>query len=742
MAQLLPYVADRPKIATNVAGLATVRGLRDGDAVQTLGYYASGDGGGNLYTYDADSAATVDGGFVIDGPGSVGRFLAVDTTVANVLQFGATGDGVTNDATAFAAALQAAHDEGVRLTYGDGSFLIATAITLDVTSDVSIEGTGVGEILVGGGRDLTFQGAEQASTTLAANLDFGATTVEVADATGIAAGQLMWFRSTTPVDQLYDYPKRMAMKIVAVSGTTVTLAEPANIHWTTAETPQITTHSPGRVLANNLRIRGGNTSQGRLVLINLQDFQLRNLESRAYSLSTDCVIISACVDGLIDGMYAVNGRYNTVVNSGSRNIVVRNVVSRDAGDLLDGASWAYNILVENWQGYNMKSAFAPHPMFEMHYHNCTVRLEDGAGSGVDMRTLGGSVRNCEVIANGSLGTSIYGVQPYADYEYLRNEHELRYENVVGQTISLGGGDARKVTVRDCHVGTIAINGVSASVEEIDIDAHSTVAQRMDLRRIKVTSPQFLTWAVMTDDYASTGVIKTITAATNANPCVITAVEHGFSDGEFVRIDGVAGMVELNKRVFVVANKTTDTFELAGEDSSGHSAYTSGGKATEHIEAKTFDPQLVCGAKWSPNLHFRAVLRNTDIQAGATTVTIPCRIINVFSTNLFRGHMGELRVEAYSPTAGKAASRYFVNSYTAPGITTKQDVFPPTGDLTCVIANLSQHYQTEVEAEGGSVNDANSGQFYFAFDVVITLDATTDRLPYVALEYEEVAFDPD
>jgi hypothetical protein len=105
-------------------------------------------------------------------------------------------------------------------------------------------------------------------------------------------------------------------------------------------------------------------------------------------------------------------------------------------------------------------------------------------------------------------------------------------------------------------------------------------------------------------------------------------------------------------------------------------------------------------------------------------------------------MGELRVEAYSPTAGKAASRYFVNSYTAPGITTKQDVFPPTGDLTCVIANLSQHYQTEVEAEGGSVNDANSGQFYFAFDVVITLDATTDRLPYVALEYEEVAFDPD
>jgi len=73
-----------------------------------------------------------------------------------------------------------------------------------------------------------------------------------------------------------------------------------------------------------------------------------------------------------------------------------------------------------------------------------------------------------------------------------------------------------------------------------------------------------------------GVTKTITGATAANPVVITAVAHGLSNNDVVFISGVAGMTQLNNRVFTVANKTADTFELSGEDGSSHSAYTSGG----------------------------------------------------------------------------------------------------------------------------------------------------------------------
>jgi len=75
-----------------------------------------------------------------------------------------------------------------------------------------------------------------------------------------------------------------------------------------------------------------------------------------------------------------------------------------------------------------------------------------------------------------------------------------------------------------------------------------------------------------------GIVSTValTAATQANPCVITSNSHALNNGDTIHIAAVVGMTELNDRRFVVANKTTNTFELRGEDSTGHTAYTSGG----------------------------------------------------------------------------------------------------------------------------------------------------------------------
>ena len=77
--------------------------------------------------------------------------------------------------------------------------------------------------------------------------------------------------------------------------------------------------------------------------------------------------------------------------------------------------------------------------------------------------------------------------------------------------------------------------------------------------------------------------KTISGATQANPCVVTATSHGYSNGDFIYIDAVVGMTELNGRRYKVANKTTNTFELQDEDgtninSSGFTSYGSAGTA--------------------------------------------------------------------------------------------------------------------------------------------------------------------
>ncbi|MCH8092305.1 MAG: hypothetical protein IIC57_08155, partial [Proteobacteria bacterium] len=80
--------------------------------------------------------------------------------------------------------------------------------------------------------------------------------------------------------------------------------------------------------------------------------------------------------------------------------------------------------------------------------------------------------------------------------------------------------------------------------------------------------------------------KTISGATQADPVVVTATAHGFSDGDTVRIARVVGMTELNGNAYTVANKTANTFELSGVDGTGFTAYSSGGEARLEVTSVT------------------------------------------------------------------------------------------------------------------------------------------------------------
>ena len=96
--------------------------------------------------------------------------------------------------------------------------------------------------------------------------------------------------------------------------------------------------------------------------------------------------------------------------------------------------------------------------------------------------------------------------------------------------------------------------------------------------------------------------KTISGLTAANPGVVTATAHGYSNGDHVWINSVAGMTEVNGRRFTVANKTTNTFELSGINSSSYTAYSSSGTAekvyeisTSYTAAQVFDLQFTQSA---------------------------------------------------------------------------------------------------------------------------------------------------
>ena len=66
--------------------------------------------------------------------------------------------------------------------------------------------------------------------------------------------------------------------------------------------------------------------------------------------------------------------------------------------------------------------------------------------------------------------------------------------------------------------------------------------------------------------------KTISAITKANPGVVTASSHGYSNGDYVILAGIVGMTELNNRQFKVASVSTHTFAL--QDMDGNNFNTS------------------------------------------------------------------------------------------------------------------------------------------------------------------------
>ena len=88
--------------------------------------------------------------------------------------------------------------------------------------------------------------------------------------------------------------------------------------------------------------------------------------------------------------------------------------------------------------------------------------------------------------------------------------------------------------------------------------------------------------------------KTISGATKANPCVITATSHGYSNGDEVYITSVVGMTELNGKYYKIKNKATNTFELTDIDdvninSSAFTTYGSAGTAARvYTIATTFE----------------------------------------------------------------------------------------------------------------------------------------------------------
>jgi len=76
-----------------------------------------------------------------------------------------------------------------------------------------------------------------------------------------------------------------------------------------------------------------------------------------------------------------------------------------------------------------------------------------------------------------------------------------------------------------------------------------------------------------------GAGGSITGSTQSDPCQITSPAHGLQTGSIITISNVGGMTQLNGNTYTVTVVNANIFTLNGIDSTGFTAYTSGGNWT-------------------------------------------------------------------------------------------------------------------------------------------------------------------
>jgi hypothetical protein len=165
---------------------------------------------------------------------------------------------------------------------------------------------------------------------------------------------------------------------------------------------------------------------------------------------------------------------------------------------------------------------------------------------------------------------------------------------------------------------------------------------------------------------------TISGATQANPGVITDVGHGYSTGDWVFINAIAGMTQLNGNYYIVVKTGANTYTLTdlngnAINTTGFGAYISGGTAqrvytlaSPYITADLFPNPLtgnpgikfvqdvtsliICHPSYSPHVLSITSATNwslTAITFGSTVVTPTDISVSTTSTSGFGWNYGYL-----------------------------------------------------------------------------------------------------
>ncbi|NLR81033.1 right-handed parallel beta-helix repeat-containing protein [Chitinophaga eiseniae] len=144
-------------IIQSISSLSTTPGTVN-DVAEVLGYYTKGDGGGGSFYWSATSPVAPNGGTVFSANGT-GFWVKLLNGTVSVKEFGAKGDGVTDDTVSLQNAAKYVSEYNMHLFFPPASYLIGADITfngLTTKTDYSCSISGENAVLIKKGDENTY----------------------------------------------------------------------------------------------------------------------------------------------------------------------------------------------------------------------------------------------------------------------------------------------------------------------------------------------------------------------------------------------------------------------------------------------------------------------------------------------------------------------------------------------------------------------------------------------------------
>lgn len=403
--------------------------------------------------------------------------------VVNVSDYGAVGDGTTDDS----AAIQAACNAGYEIRFEDDkTYYVPTAITIN--HDIHLYGgknsTIKTETKNGSLNDIfVCQGALKKTTTLTTdytsngNTDNSGNKFTLADMDGINTGDIMVIKAT---DQYYSYVRQyyyLGMTLLIGDKDDYHLYATESIPYdiTLTQNVSVRVYSAPTVIIENLDFVGDRESIGRythfIVLNSCKNSTIKNCK---FSEMDNGIRIEHCVNTLVDNIYLSEGKNdNTISGDGygievdaSTNTIIQRINSIVAQTPITtgGDVTTVNLYVRNCD----LTAQCRHHGIGMHENTYNIVVEDCTLGGINV--LGtGIINRCRFIKNNRInaagGITFCGnhdpkraILKVSNCTFEPGNNIYIYASTPQDPIQATDNIIGLVEVTDCDGGYIAFNG--------------------------------------------------------------------------------------------------------------------------------------------------------------------------------------------------------------------------------------------------------------------------------------------